>query len=336
MEKGKPGARKAIAALCVAVGAAAVAAVARAADGEAVPLAWRWVEGDEIRYRLVQEHRQAFFGPEGQVGPEVGRTQTIVFRQEVTGVSPEGVASIAATYESVAVRTDEGPGGEAQPIEYDSTDPAGAAKARHPAIRPVAMLVGRTVRYKVAPSGTVSDVSGFDEIVEKAIEGMARQDAEKIRASTGNDVLAKQIEDQFRVVPGRPAKPGDSWEVDVEQPVPGLGRLKVEHRYALAAVEPAGEGRRARISVESALSTARAAEPPAPGGLVMRLKDGRGSGEILFDPERGRLTRREIALSITLELERRLPGAAPPTGTAERGPTFEQRSRQRSTLELVE
>jgi hypothetical protein len=324
------------AALVVLSIAAGAARPARAEPEDARLLAYKWTRGDVQRYRLTQDQRQRTEGLPGAL-PQSSH-QEIELRQEIADVSPEGVAEVRSTYETVRLKVEQA--GRVM-VDYDSTRPADITKTALPMVKTVAGLVGQTVSYKVARDGSVSDVKGFDEIMDKALADLAENPraqpmVKAMKKSFGNESMGRQLETSLRVVPAKEVAPGAKWETTARQPVPMLGVLVARNSYELEGFAPEG----ARIGFTGAFTVTASAEPeasPFPGvRFALTMTDSKSKGAIIFDHERGRVLSSAVEVAMEMDIEIGGPQAGAPKG-GERTPTMKghQATDQRVVLELL-
>ena len=274
----------------------ALGGLARAAEPVAVE--WRWAKGQVLRYRVTQERRQTSTGLRSS---EITERQRQVIRVEVTDVGADGAARVAATYEAVAVEMQQPILGKAS---WDSTRAADRERADPP---PLAGFVGATVRWRIDRAGRVSEVAGFEAIVERAtarLRGSAANAAliASFERASRDEAMQRQLEAWLRVVPEGPVRPGERWRVALEPEVPLLGTLRIETLYALDALDPAAATPTARISSTSTMTLVTPPKPD-PATPQVSLRGERSSGAVQFDVSRGRLDGSVTTLVMDLEVE---------------------------------
>ncbi len=298
--------------------AAVVVAGAVARGDQPTALEWKLPKGDALRYRMTQTQSQKMAGFQQATA---SHEQSIVMRQDVTDVAAEGTASIACTYEAVRMEMVQGMGAR---VVYDSTAPDDATRRRDPQLQALARLVGEKVTYKVGKLGEVSDVQGFDRVIEKTTAGMKDDPRSApmvaaMKAALGNEAMKQQLESAFRVLPDHPVAPGESWSRAIETKAPMIGTIRIETKYTLGGPDKVGDTPCVKIETAStlALTTPAAPDPqenPVAAMFKVELKDGRMKGEIHFDAAAGRILRSVATTTMDLELEVRSPGGPPAPG----------------------
>lgn len=172
-----------LAALLTCLGSAAPAA-----GQNAVHLRYSLQEGQTFRTLLTTESEtfQTF------QGMEQSTKQTMIQGtvMEVLSVHGDGVARLRYTTESVHVSM-ETPMGL---MEYDSSNPDAVAP---PALNAFALSVGSVLTMSVGPDGSIRDVTGGDEMLERMLDsmsfppGMTKESMrEGMRAQFGDDAMA--------------------------------------------------------------------------------------------------------------------------------------------------
>jgi hypothetical protein len=317
------------------VSALALLALAAApAAAEEVTLEWKWKKGDSFRYRMTQDQKQALVGPENQ---QASQQQVFVWRQDVEEVSPEGVATVLTTYESVKLEMDLGTG----KTTYDSTKPEDKEKAaQNPMIKPVAALVGERFTFKIDRAGNVLEVTGIDRIMEKVLAGTTRKSP---KGFLSDEAMKTMLEQSFHALPEKPVKPGDRWERSLVQKIPVLGAVQYDTHYALAALESMGGEEAAKIGIEMKI-VHKPAEKPDPDNpfsamFDIKMADGTGRGELSFGREKGRILKQVLETTLEMTIDMKAPpapaGAEKPAAPPPPPKQLRQRIEQKTTLELL-
>ena len=255
-----------------------------AAQEGKIRLALELEEGRSYRMRVTMEHHIVQTGM--GMTQETDQMTAIVYRFDVKEVDETGVALVEWTQDSVRFSQD----GLMGHIEYDSSD---TAAVRHPLTRGYAAMVERSFTARMAPTGTVSDVQGFSEVLDELMTEMALPEGpeaetlrESLRSQLGDEAMADMLTGALAIYPPRPVGVGDSWSrrVEISTGFPVI----TENTWTLRE-------RRDGIAVVDVVSKV-SANPDAPplrmGPLSMRIDlSGKQSGTIEIDEASGWIVR---------------------------------------------
>lgn len=109
-------------------------------------------------------------------------------------------------------------------------------------------------------------------------------------------------------LPTKPVGAGDSWPVQIEMPMAGMGTLSLDGTYRLEGFESVDGVRCAIIGVESGIAldaSDAGATPMVPG---MSIEDGRQTGKIWWDYELGFMRRSELVQAMTMSMNDPMTG----------------------------
>jgi len=157
----------------------------------------------------------------------MGKTQSndqnmvMTYTFKIKDKTDKGVAIADATYDQMTISLNGGP----VSMTYDSTDP----KAKVPAmLKPYSKMIGKTFTVKIAPDGTIPEVTGMEKLFNNALdelklEGKAREQAKQLlEQQFGADNVRSLFEQTLAIYPDKPVKTGDSWsrKIDASQVFP--------------------------------------------------------------------------------------------------------------------
>lgn len=301
------------------------------AESEPIAMAWKWEPGEVLFYRTRQSNQQRM--TQGDRFQRISQSQDVLVRHSVDAVA-DGIATVATTYEEVKMDIAAGVG---PAVHFDSTvDPEGES-ANHPAVAPLAALVGTTWRMEVDREGQIHDVQGFDEVVDKMLEGMRKSGAsgiapDELRKNLADKTIRQQLEASLRVVPSDPVRVGETWKREFERTLPGFGEVVQTTTYTFEGIEEVDGENCAKI-----VSLARS-EPAVGGGmnpavanlLADALRDAEVKGAILFSLDRGRLVSQELSMSMSIES----PPPPSPMLDPEQGPLAATTHQIRQSIEI--
>jgi hypothetical protein len=262
------------------------------AYGEPVELRWQLEAGETRLYRQVQTSRTAT--PMG----EMVQTQTVLFREHVAAVGDDGVARVRVTYESMHVVQD-GPMGRQ---EFDSREPA----AGDPGLALLGVLTGRSFEMRLAPDGSVLDVSGLDDMMEDVLAAaladappeVADQIRRTLEAMFSDESMKSMMQQGKQILPTAELAPGSEWSHEVVVTLP-FGTATHANTYTLRRVTQEGGRRVARIQVDGTVG-AMQPDPHHPLFATIEFLGGTTTGELYFDVERGVVIRSSVSTTLSV------------------------------------
>ncbi len=307
--------------------------------GRKVALVWKWRKGEVVRYRNTtnQTLDQTVMG----TAMQVKQKQVQVTKQEVTDVAADGTATVVCTFEAIKIDVENPLQGGG--ISYDSTNPEDAARAKDPQLAPVAGLVGETFTFKVDSRGKVSEVKGFDKILDKMLESYPEAQREVARSmlgkSLGDESMRSQLEAAYHALPDGEVEVGASWKQDSSVTIPMAGTIVSHNTYTLQGFEAVGGKDCARIGTEGALEQTAKAEPdpsnPFASLMEIAFKSGKIAGDIFFDPEGGRAIRQTSHQVMEMQTTVKKAGGGGAGGGGPAQMSMDQKLEQTTELELL-
>lgn len=280
----------------------AVCAGVAAKQGGKVRLGLELAEGESHRMKVVidQQVNQTVMG----MAQDLDQAMETIYRFDVTEVDEEGVALVRWTQEWIRV-SQQGPMGN---IEYDSSEGAAAAT---PLVQGYAAMVGKEFGARIARTGAVTDVRGFDAVLEELLTDMPlgegpQADAlrETLRGQIGDEAMADMLTSTLAIYPTEPVGIGDSWsrrtEISTGFPVVTETTWTLKERRDGVAV----------IDVQSTVSANPDAPPLQMGAMAIRIElAGDQAGTIEVDEATGWIVRSGV--------QQQLSGEASLTGAPE-------------------
>ena len=289
-----------------------LAAFAADAVAQAVPLRYKWTQGDVLVYRtVVRTASSATGGPRGPETFEQTMTQTI--KLTVAAVNPaDGSATLRQTIDAVSIELTT-PAGK---VSYDSAQPP--AEDADP--RVIAMsktlggMVGEPISITVTPAGAVRRIDGAARIAEKLIGNLPRDPmsgalAQNIKGMLSDDAQRAALEQSFSRLPEQPVNVGDTWTAEQAVGAASTGRMLGKSTFTLKAIEGTGDAAVARIAV--ALTLRQDEVPSGGASTVLKLGAGsKGEGELLFNVGRGRVETNTMRTDMPTTITMRAPDGA--------------------------
>ena len=296
--------------------ALALAAVSSAVVLAEPPLQLRYRVGQTMRFRLTSTTVQSLKRGETTSGTTIRLTQEILRQGEQ--VAGDGSAWLTSLYTQVACVLEVGP----NRVEFDSTKPEDAAKASDPLLARFAGMAGKTVRLRVAPTGKMLEVQGFDEIAQ-AISArldpahpMTAQLRTSLEDHYTNAAMLRRIQATAEVFPAAPVGQGGTWSRTGVMPNPAVKEIMLDFTYTWAGNEAMDGVECAHIVGEATMKLPK--EPPIgsryAGGSAI-LEAGTYRHDVWLDLPAGfvRSAKEVVKMRITGEV----PGAAPQTESVE-------------------
>ncbi|HET7698047.1 MAG TPA: DUF6263 family protein [Vicinamibacterales bacterium] len=306
-----------------------VAGSAVQAAAQAVPIRYKWAQGDVLTYRtVVRTTSSATGGPRGPETFEQTMSQTI--KLTVAAVNPaDGSATLRHSIDAVSMEVTT-PAGK---VVYDSARPLpeGADPRVLAMSKTLGGMVGEAVSVTMAPTGAVRRIDGAARIAQKLIDDLPRDPmsgalAQSIKGMLSDEALRAALEQSFARLPEQPVNVGDSWSAEQAVGADATGRLLGKSTYTLKAIDGAGDAAVARIAVSLAL---RQEEVPSTGAsTVVKLAPGsKGEGELVFSLARGRIESNTMRTDMPSTITLRTPDA----GTI----TMQNNTRTTMTMTIV-
>jgi uncharacterized protein DUF6263 len=269
----------------------ALAALAAPLYAQNVTLRYHWNKGETLSYRMVILTNSQVTGMPGRGDARVQQTMTQTLKIAVDDVAPDGTATLKQTFDSVRMEMD-GPMGK---FVYDTASPAPATSnpMAQSMGKVLGAMVGETILVIQAPDGTVRRVEGATRIMDKIVKSLGADPSaaaigQALKTSLSDDALKATLEQSFTKLPAAPVKPGDTWKGEMTMGNEMIGKITGAVDFTLKALDGAGDAAAARIGVAITMKQ-DSTPPPGPGGMVVKLQDARGDGEMFFDVGKGRI-----------------------------------------------
>jgi len=107
-----------------------------------------------------------------------------------------------------------------QTVSFDSDD---SSEYVDPSMVGYRILVGSELQMRLTPAGKVSELSGFEKVLDRIIDELNIPDSpqrdktiEGIRRQFGGDALRQSIEQMTIIYPDEPVATGESWNISYE------------------------------------------------------------------------------------------------------------------------
>jgi hypothetical protein len=173
-------------------------------------------------------------------------------------------------------------------VEYDSRsgkEPEGPIAA---GIVPVLKaLLHKTFEYKMSPNGELRDVKVPEGLVQALKEAGPSAPAVGMFSEEG---LKNMITESSLVLEPKP-----SWTRPTKMPMPPVGTLTITKTYTRALGKTDGLD---RITLKSEISL----EPGPDPNFTVKVAEQKGTGEFLFDNEKGRVVRSHVEQHVQMDM----------------------------------
>ena len=291
------------------------------AYGQGGTLRYRWVEGEQMRYRQTQESSMTMSGLPGFDGAVVTQKMVQIMRVTVEKVTADGSVTLRETFESVRMEQNTPMGSTV----FDSTSPAKPDQPPSPVDSVMSAMIGESITLVLAPDGKVSKVEGMSRIMDKMFaslpqDPLSSQVLGQLKASMSDESFGSAFGQTFATFPNRALKAGDTWSDQAQANNPIAGRLTTATTYTVKSIDSANGSTIARIAQAQTIKQEagpEAASPFSALGMTMKLGESKSQGEILFDITSGRLqkTALESDMPMTMSLKDSPLGSLDVTGS---------------------
>jgi hypothetical protein len=259
-----------------------------------VELRWKWQKGQELVYKSSQKTLLEFAGQ--PMDQQMGYTYSMT----VMDVSDSGEATIQVKYLAVATKGS-GPQGE---YDYDSEKDKEA-----PADGPAAMqakMVGQSFTMKMTPVGRVTDVQGYDKVLEAMMKG--GEDNAAVRAQLkqmfSNDTFKGMMQQMAPPLPEEKVGAGDGWMNEFTVKMPMIGGMMFSLKSKLSDLKENNAHIDQDIKVEL-----KGGDNPLAG--LVEIKEGKGKASSVYSIEKGCF----LSQKSTMEMKMAIQGNEMPMKT---------------------
>jgi Family of unknown function (DUF6263) len=235
---------------------------------EKVELRWKWQKGQELVYKSTTRTLMQFGGQ--PIDQQMGYT----FSMTATDVSESGEASIVVKYLAVVAKG-VGPGGE---FEYDSEKDKEPPAEGPAAIQ--ARMVGQSFTMKMTPRGQVTEVKGYDKVLEAMMKGVGDEASPmkmQLKQLFNNDIFKGMMQRMAPPLPEGKVGKGETWADEFVVKMPMLGGMKFAMKAALAGLKDGNATIEQDVQIGIASENG---ENPLAG--LMEIKDGRVKATAVF------------------------------------------------------
>ncbi len=192
-------------------------------------------------------------------------------------------------------------------MHYDSRTGSVTEESSNPLTSILSNVAGSKFRVFLKATGEIESIEGIEEWRQKMQSQVATQLAEGLKAVFGEESIKLMIK-KFTAeeMPTSPVKIGDSWESQIEMPIPNVGIIPMKVHYKFEGWEEHLGRECARIEYRGEI-TSRPDEIGLLTNADILYEDGGVSGIIWFDPAICMIVESTMKLPITLKFHTQLP-----------------------------
>jgi hypothetical protein len=262
------------------------------APGE-VSLRWQFKQGDTFQQQTRSQLHQVVKVNDQELKQDL--VHTTVIKYVVKQVDKDGSVTLEQTIESMK-----------------ATTPEGAPSAGNNAI--LNQMQGATFTAKLGPDYQVLQLEGYDDLV-KRLAGDDPSVRRVVQAFLSEDQLKHIMQQSFGFVPNSQAKPGTTWQGDLNLTLGPLGGINLKQNFKFEGMETKDGKSLAKVTFQPQVTYSPAkSEAANPEMSVVKgeIKADNPQGVCYFDPAAGRLDRSELKLHLTGSLTVKLSGKEVP------------------------
>jgi hypothetical protein len=254
-----------------------------------VELRWKWQKGQEYVYKSSQKTLLEFGGQpmDQQMGYKYSLT--------VADVAESGEATITVKYLAVITKGT-GPTGE---YDYDSEKDKEA-----PVEGPAAMqakMVGQSFTMKMTPAGRVTDVQGYDKVLEAMTKGDGEENAAmraQLKQMFNNETFKGMMQQMAPPLPDQKVGKTDTWANDFTVKMPMIGGMTFTMKSTLADLKESNAHIDQDIKIEL-----KGGDKDNPLAGLIEMKDAKGKATAVFSTDKGCFLSQKSAMEMKLAVQ---------------------------------
>ncbi len=254
-----------------------------------VELRWKWAKGQEYVYKSAQKTLLEFGGQpmDQQMGYKYSLT--------VTDVAESGEATITVKYLAVITKGS-GPTGE---YDYDSEKDKEAPTEGPAAMQ--AKMVGQSFMMKMTPTGRVTDVQGYDKVLEAMTKGEGEEQAAaraQLKQMFNNDTFKGMMQQMAPPLPDQKVGKGDTWTNDFTVKMPMIGGMMFTMKSSLADLKENNAQIDQDIKIEL-----KGGEKDNPLAGLVEIKDAKGKATAIYSTDKGCFLSQKSAMEMKIAVQ---------------------------------
>lgn len=191
--------------------------------------------------------------------------------------------------------------GERVVMSFDSAQDK-SLDARNPLAPILRKMVGGKLKYVTDSGGRVVRMEGLQEFAKRITSG-SKPEMQAMFSSMYSEGYLKQLCDVARMAPGRGVKPGDSWDMNIQEEMGSLGTMVVNAKMKFTDWEQHGDRKCARIESTGEITSKPAAAATGTASLLaIEIEKGKMTGTGWFDPDLGMVVESTADQSMTMKI----------------------------------
>ncbi len=283
---------------------------ASVAFGQGTTLQYRWIKGDDLRYRFTVQGSTTMSGMPGVAEMQMEQTSVQVVRLKVLDVAADGSATLSQTVESMRMEMSTQDG----KTVFDSAAADTAADSGPPELRAtLAAMLGEPITITMAPTGAVIKVEGLSRIVDKMMKtipqgGAAALFVSQLKAGMTDEAVRSTFSQGFVTFPDHAVTTGGTWTGEFPMSIPNMGTLSTSKTSTLVGIESNSGSPVARIATAISMRQVAPSPQAGPMGMTFKIADCKGEGEVLFDIAKGRVLKSSYKSDMPMTMSMPSPG----------------------------
>ncbi|HZE99774.1 MAG TPA: DUF6263 family protein [Planctomycetota bacterium] len=249
-------------------------------------LRWKWQKGQEAVYKSVQKTLLDLGGQpaDQQMGYKYSMT--------VENVAESGEATITVKYLAVSAKA----GPLLGNYDYDSEkDPEPGADSPASA---AARMVGQSFTMKMTPVGIVTEVLGYDKVLDAVTKGAGSEAAAaraRLKQMLNSETFKGMMQQMAPPLPEEKVGKGDTWNTDFVVKMALIGTMSFAMKSTMTDLKDAD----AHIDQDITIELKGGGKDNSLAGLV-EIKGGKGKSTAVFSTEKGCFLSQKSAIELTI------------------------------------
>ncbi|MBL8819777.1 MAG: hypothetical protein JNL58_27375 [Planctomyces sp.] len=250
-------------------------------------LQWKFQSGETLKY-TVQQKMQTSLTSGGRTFNS-SLQQTMNMSWKIGAVAPSGDGTVTQSVDRVQL-TSEGPGGT---VTFDSAAEKNTSSPQLNALSETyGKIIGQEFAMTMKPTGKVENVKIPDSLLQSI-----RKSAGSATNPLTEESLRSMMEQASVTLPGGPIAAGQSWDSTQTVDLP-FGQMKIVSNMTYEGIDTTTK--MAKIKMKPSISIT----PKENAAIQMTLKSAEGVGQVQFDQVKGRISRSELDLTLTMTVSR--------------------------------
>jgi len=256
---------------------------------EKVELRWKWEKGQEYVYKSAQKTLLEFGGQ------PVDQQMGYKYSMTVSDVAESGEATITVKYLAVITKGS-GPAGE---YDYDSEKDKEAPTEGPAAMQ--AKMVGQSFTMKMTRTGRVTDVQGYDKVLEAMTKGEGEENAAaraQMKQMFSNDTFKGMMQQMAPPLPEEKVGKNDTWTNDFTVKMPMIGGMTFTMKSTLTDLKE----NTAHIDQDIKIELQGGDKDNPLAGLI-EIKGAKGKASSVYSTDKGYFLSQKSAMEMKIAVQ---------------------------------